>query len=762
MPVSCKLFVMHRILLRSLWITLLTIAVLLFAVWQMGRWHFQGSVMAYEGRLMVPGLDAPAEILFDARGIPQVWTETDGDAFFALGWLHAGERLFQMELIRRVAHGRLAEVFGEGGVPGDAVHRSLELELRAAGSAEGLSPEARAMVSRYVTGVNRYMESAARLPPEFTLLRFRPEPWSLDDVMTVALYQTWYPNTLASRMSEAYRDIVEEFGADTGRWLAAVQDWSPPTVPAVTRMTEASNSWVVAPERSASGRALHASDPHLDISTAPGMWYAAGLRSAEGLNVLGVTVPGLPFVAMGHNGFGAWAFTVAPVDVYELYREELHPEDDHRVRGPRGWETVSNRMETIPVKNHAEPATIHIEYTPRGLVVDRAEDHLVSMRWAGFDFPVASVLENALAIHRASDFTEFRRLATDLGALSVNWTWSDAEGNIGYVLSTPVPRRRTDYHFGLSDAADPNHAWNGYYAPDELPWALNPEQGWLSTNNNQVVDGHWHWPIPGFYKFHRIRRAVQWLSRPGPFDAQDMRRMQLDRVSDLALSWKDWLAEIAQRQGRSALAERLQTWDGDMHTDSDLAGLFARWWGRLPETLFADLDDVDWRILRNTLEQTLMSPPVSGPFADLNHDRAAGEALERALADGAAPLGEIQTLTIHHPLSRSGIINRWLNLSRGPMPYGGDTGSLNVSYTRWNQTDATLHTRAGASMRFVMDWADPDAFTLNLTLGQSGHPLSPHFDDFLEDFLSGAPWTVPFRLETVESAATRRLTLVPL
>jgi penicillin G amidase len=744
---------------RSFWISLLTIAALLAAVWFGGRGWMERSIMPYSGERALAGLNEEVEILFDERGIPRVHAATDVDALMALGWLHASERLFQMELIRRLTRGELAELVGAAALEVDAMHRSFGFARRIAESPPELDTATRLLIEAYVSGINAGIADADPLPPEFLFLRHAPQPWTVDDVLAVAYYQTWYPTTLVQRMSAAWREVAERYGDDAVSWLSAFPDWKQSTIPA-GRMTEASNTWVVSPERSLSGAALHASDPHLEYDIAPGMWYAAGLHSQENLNVLGVTVPGLPFVAMGHNGQIAWAFTVAPVDVFELYRQERHPEDPHLVRGPDGWETMQTRTETFAVRDGKSIERIQHE-TPRGRVIELDDDEVLVMHWAGFELPLTNLIRHVLAINKAGDFESFRDFASNMGALSVNWSYSDRHGNIGYVQSSPVPVRRHDRYFQVLDAADTENQWDGFHPPDTRPWALNPEQGWLGNANNHAVAGNWDYAIPGFYKHLRMRRITDQLSSKARFGRDDMTAFQLDRISDRALSWKDWLADIARDSGRDRLADDIAAWDGDMTTQSEIAGLFARWFNLLPHAIATAENSPTWQDMLMLTDEWLHAPSDGAPMGWIDRDQVALEAFEKALQAGARPLGAIQHLNIRHPMADNPILNRWLRLSRGPFPVGGDPGSLNVSYAMFDRENTNLRSRAGASMRYVMDWSDPDAFRLNLTVGQSGHPLSPHFDDFLADFLDGTPWIVPWSREMVDNAARNRLLLKP-
>lgn len=744
---------------RVLATTLLSFAALLAAGWFGGRMLLDDSVLRMQGSQPLAGLENDVEVLFDARGIPRIYADSDADALAALGWLHAAERLFQMELLRAVAHGELASIVGAAGLESDVLHRRYGFARRIREQPPELSSEIQALLAAYVRGINaRIHADDRRLPPSFRLLGRSPRPWTVDDVLTLAYYQTWYPTTLVRRLEAAWRAATDAHGTDAAEWLADLPAWGVPSVPA-QRMTEASNTWVVAPDNSASGHALHASDPHLDFTMAPGLWYAAGIHSGETLDVVGVTAPGLPFVAMGHNGRIAFAFTVAPVALDDIYRFERDPDDPDRLLGPGRSFPVVERRETFEVRGRDEPVTRTIATTRFGIVVGERESHVEVLRWAGFELPIAKLVTNGLAINRASDFADFRAAASDMGALSVNWSYSDRNGNIGYVQSTPVPKRRHETFYTTLDGAEPRNHWAGFVPPERRPWTLNPGQGWLANANNHAASDA-PYPMPGFYKHMRMRRAAAALQADGAFTADDMRAMQLDRTSDRALAWKGWLADIAEDTGRQRLAGELRDWDGVMRADSRTAGLFALWWQALAEKLFAGSRLDDWRLGRTLLDDWLHRLPDDFELAAIDRDEAGRRALDDVLRRGTAPLGSIQTLTIAHPLAQAGLLDAWLDLTRGPFPIGGDPGSLNVTYHRFDAGARRLHAAVGASMRFVMDWADPDAFTLNLTLGQSGHPLSPHFDDFLADFLSGAPWTVPWRQATVKNRARATLTLV--
>ena len=733
---------------RALYILLGIIALGVIA-WHGGRAYLHRSVAQYDGTIRT-GVNAPVEITFDARGVPQVWAKTDGDAFFAIGWLHGSERLFQMELVRRLARGELSEVFGDIAYDTDVFQRKIGFARDA--SAAQLPPASRAVMQRYVDGINAAMAQAKLLPPEFVVLRLEPRPWTIEDCLTVSHYQTWFSHQLMDH-DQKYQKLIAKLGMQASVLAHAGHPWSPPTVPEVVpdlSIAKASNSWVVAASRSSTRGALHASDPHLSIDQAPGLWYLAGLHSEEGLNVVGVTYGGAPFVVMGHNADIAFSFTVASVDLIDYY-------DD----APAG----AAIREEIRVKGEDKPRVVEVRRGARGVMVDDK----TSLRWAGFDFSAAEISEAALRLQKAKTFDDFRRSVTRFGALDANWIYSDRAGNIGYQLGAPIPVRDFDTYV-RQKANDPRAEWRGYRALEETPHALNPAQGFLASCNNQPVvqkavgPKTWPYPIPGFYDPYRITRANALLQTRRTPD--EMRAMQLDLTSGLATRWKTLAADGAKAAGLDAEARMLVQWNGAMASDSKAAALFAAWWRRLPRAIFEDELAAEWDVGRVLLDEALTTntPALDDrrtPKAETAIDMSARAMIEARRIAAGRTWGEACTLLVKHPLASVRILDHWLQLNRGPFPGAGDHGSLNANFYGYNEASQSFRTSIGPSMRFVLDWSDVDAFTLTGALGQSGNPFSPHYDDFLDMTRRGEPWTMPFTRGKVDARKTSVLTLTP-
>jgi len=712
---------------------LLAVVVLAALFWFGVPLYLRRSVAQYDGTIKT-GVSAPVEIAFDAKGIPQVWAKTDADAYFAIGFLHGSERLFQMELVRRLARGELSEVFGDAAFDTDKFQRTIGFARQA--DASKLSAGARLAAQRYVDGVNSAIEQANVLAPEFVILRLKPRRWTLEDCLAITNYQTWFSHQLMDQ-DQKYQKLIERIGLPAQALARAGNPWSPPTIPDM-RISNASNSWVLAPSRSSSKAALHASDPHLSIDQIPCLWYIAGLHSEEGLNVAGVTYAGAPFVVMGHNDAIAFSFTVAAVDVIDYY-------DD----APRG----AAIREEIRVKGEDKPRVVEVRRGARGVMIDDK----TSLRWAGFDFEPAQISDAALRLQKARNFDEFRTAVTQFGALDANWIYSDRAGNIGYQLGAPVPVRDYDT-YTRQNANDPRTEWRGY---TRQPFVLNPPQGFLASANNQPVSGN---TIPGFYDPYRIARANVLL--PNKHTPADMHATQLDLVSGIASRWKPLAEQGARAAGFSAEAQLLAQWDGRMSSGSKAATLFAAWWRRLARPIFEDEIGADFDFGRVLLDETLTtkSPVIDDkrtPQIETAVDvsaRAMREAKE--IANGRT-WGEACTLLIQHPLARVKVLDAWLDLNRGPYAWSGDPGSLNANFFSYHESSKSFRSHVGPSMRFVLDWSNVDAFSIYGALGQSGNPFSPHYDDFLELAHKGGVWTMPFSKEKVRAGAKSVLTLTP-
>lgn len=789
---------------RFIWFGLTILLALVLGIGIAGWLMISLPVPPENGVVEIRGLKRPVEITFDAMGIPQVWAADNHDAMFGLGYLHASERMFQMDLFRRLAYGRLSEMIGSMTVDLDIQQRHLGHGRLAEQAMDGLSEENRAALGAYCAGVNAYVETARAMPFEFRLLPVDFEEWTVKDCLTLTSYQSWFSNALMN--SDGYfRELTDRLGRDSAASYApSYPDWAPVTIPrtyyrsaspdgarprstpgrygsvlngsvpgglsaqkAVGRTVLSSqhapvggsNAWVVSPTRSQSGRAMLASDPHLEISRLPQFWFAAGMHAADGsIEALGITTPGLPFVIMGHNGRAAWAFTVGGVDVNDYYRERINPDDSLQYLTPDGWADLEVIVDTVYISD-APPREISIKSTRHGPIMRRSgsSGYVYSLKWAGFDADLNRAVEAGLELAHASDFEGFRRTVTSLGALDASWMYADSGGNIGYQLGTPVAVRDPLTALLPPDGWIEGHEWSGYLPLDSTPHAINPQRGWLAVCNSlptRTIE------LPGTFAFDRITRVSVLLDSLQRFRPDDLEDMQMDLTSAHWVRWRRVLAKALERHGGSAWADSVRNWDGSCDENSRVAPIMAIFMHNLKQASFAEVGSGLSSGIPSATMEDIWSPVLTTMPLDSIRLKQAAEAARLALdwSEGRS-MGEVQTLTMRHPMARVPVIGGLLDLQRGPWPWRGAPGTLNASW--FGQRDSTLVSSVGASWRFVIDFATVDSATMVLPAGNSGHPASDHFFDFFDMYRSGERWTVPFTREAVYSRATGTLILHP-
>lgn len=791
---------------RALWFALSLLFALAIGVVVAAWLMLILAVPPEDGVVSARGIHRPVEITFDAMGIPQVWASDSHDALFALGYLHASERMFQMELFRRLAYGRLSEMVGATTIDLDIQQRHLGHGRMAAAALDKLSDQNRATLQAYCDGVNTYVETARSMPFEFRLLPVDFEKWTIGDCLALTSYQSWFSNALMN--SDGYfRELADRLGHDSAAAYApSYPNWAPATIPRSYEMslespapaalrarpyadsvgtpaesssgwlspraavseavsnsavapTGGSNAWVISPARSQSGRAMLASDPHLEIGRLPQFWYAAGVHAADGsIDALGITTPGLPFVIMGHNGAAAWAFTVGGIDVNDYYRERINPDDSLQYLTPDGWVDMEVVIDTVYVSD-AEPREIRIESTRHGPIMHLSDSvgYVYSLRWTGFDADLGAAVEGGLDLARIGSFEEFRRTVTSLGALDAGWMYADSSGNIGYQLGTPVAIRESMAALLPPNGWDEGHEWRGYVPLDSMPHAVNPRQGWLAVCNNLPTRAM---ELPGTFAFDRITRASSLLDSLERFSPNDLERMQMDLVSAHWRRWSRVLATALDHNGDSAWADSARAWDGSCNQDSRVAPMMAEFMRRLKRRSFVAVG-ADLSIgIPNAVLEDIWSPVLVTMRLDSVQLQQASQAARSAFEwTQGRTMGQAQTLTMRHPMARVPVIGSLLDLERGPWPWRGAPGTLNASW--FGRRDSILVSSVGASWRFVIDFAAVDSASMVLPAGNSGHPTSDHFFDFFEMYRSGERWTVPFSEEAVRFRAVGTLVLHP-
>ena len=751
--------------------------------------YLRSSLPQLGGTIAVRGLKGEVRIERDADGVPRITAANDEDAAFGLAFAHAQDRLFQMELQRRYAAGRLAEVFGADALPTDRQMRVLGLYRAAEAEIRLLSPAVRRSFEAYAAGVNAFLATRhGALPLEFLLLRFAPEPWHVADslvwgkLMDVQLAGNYRGELLRARLAATVSSpdlafLYPEYPKDAPTTLAELSaiyrklplDRLYAALPEIVGPIYASNNWVVDGAHSDSGKPLLANDPHLGFG-APGFWYLARLRTPAG-EIAGGTAAGIPLVVVGHNDKIAWGFTTTGSDVEDLFIEQLDPADPGRYLTPDGSAVFAAREETIAVRD-AAPVTMTVRSTRHGPVlsdvlaggtVESGYVLALATTYLGDDDRTAEAL---WSIDRAGDWASFRTALENFVGPQQNIVYADAGGTIGFIAPGRIPIRKSGNGWlpvpGWTGAYD----WTGFIPFAELPQATNPPSGHFVSANNKIVPDRYpyflsrDWDLPN--RAERIEALLAATPRQSP-DASGA--IQADTLSGMARRLVPLMTHIAPAndQAREAV-ERLRGWDFRMDADKIEPLLFTAWLRAFAhDVLFARLGDAAadyWDLKPRVMDAVLTADPEwcasekqSGETCDA---RLAG-ALGRALGElrqaygsdmtrwqwGRAHIAEFQNPV----LSRIPVLRDWARVSV-PTPGGYDTINRGPSTIR---DDAhPYEQRFGAGLRMIADLAAPAQSRMMAVPGQSGNPFSPHFSDLLMRWREFG-WLVPGRARAVDT-----------
>lgn len=762
----------------------------------------RGSLPITNGEIELQGVQSPVEIIFDKMGIPQVWAQSEQDAWFAVGWLHANDRLFQMELTRRVSQGRLSEMFGNITLDFDRSQRRIGHRRIALKELNKLGVSEKKYLQAYSDGINAWANSVNNLPFEYLLLGLDFEEWKTDDCLSILSFQTWFSDALQNN-DELFMTAYEKYGAEKTRELFLnYPEWGIKTVPQPdkilsnlnpnfkeadifqksilnnlfnsysppTTMTHSSNCWTVSPAHSKSGSAMLASDPHLDITRLPQFWYYIGIHAKEsGLNVMGITTPGLPVVVMGHNGEAAWAFTAGGVDVTDVIHEKLNPENKNQYLFKEEWHNFDTIEELVYSRDSQNPDTIIIQSNNHGPVIYENDslNLAFTLNWAGFDVSIAEAIKSGFDLAKVRDFESFRRQVTNFGALDANWMYADKTGNIGYQLGTPIPVRPSfDNNIPLR-GWEKDQNWQGFYSLEKTPHRFNPSRGWLATNNNKPDEANLDYELQGNFAFDRIMRISKLIQSKDKFTVSDFQNFQMDFNSEYLLRWKSEAVEILTELNQTDWAKKITEWNGNAESNSTQAALMQYWLFLFKKNTFEDeVGKLQFHIKFNLIEKENL-PENSAWFDNIktkdkveSRTEVVAEAMKSAIElVQDKKWGELQTVTMAHPLSQVPVLGGLLGLEQGPFARGGTAGTLNASFN--TLIDNGFKAIVGPSWRFIIDFADVDAATIVIPSGQSGHPLSNHFFDFYPLWVSGERWNVPFSEKIVQKNAISKVVLKP-
>ena len=732
-----------------------------------------------EGTIELDGPEQPVRVRRDRWGVPHIEAATEADVYFAEGFCHGQDRLFQMDFYRRVVCGRLSEIAGPETLPVDRLMLTLVLRRAAARAAAALDPSVRATLDRFCAGVNASAATARALPFEMRLLRQRRfDPWAPVDILSLGkllafgLATNWERELMRSDMVRALgpeRAARLDPTYPVGNPIASQEPWSGDGLSLVEQIdamrrtigfaTEAtgSNNWAVSGKLSATGSPLIAGDPHLSPSM-PGIWYQVDLRVGERF-VRGASLPGLPGVYMGQNNDVCWTFTNVMPDVQDLFVERVEG-DSYRFEDE--LLPLEIREEEIRVKGRKQPEALTVRSTHHGPIVngvlgaDEAEP--LALRWLTIDEP--TVFAGMVELHDVENGAQLVERLRGHTAPTSNLIWADRD-SIGYKMIGRLPLRKG----GCPDLPKPGWTgefeWEGTIPYDELPEKVDPESGFLVTANNRVVgDDYPHHITSEWYDGFRAKRIEDLLLAGDEHDLDGFEAMQSDVVSNLGLEAARRLGRLSPTtQRESSAIERLRSWDGDLGPETIAGTIYQAFLLRLArEVARAAIGDRDLAERWLDRADNGFTTHVTSPWRWHSHlmklweegdeeligrpwDALVLESLSGALDDlgdrfGPDPegwrWGHVHEIEFPHPLGEANpLLRRLLNRR---LEVGG--AQETVSQIAYDPNDPYRAIWA-PSWRMVADPAAPERSRWQAFTGQSGHPASPHYDDLQEPWLAG-------------------------
>ena len=771
----------------------------------------RGSLPDLDGQASVAGIAAPIEIIRDRAGVPHIVAQSRNDAYYGLGYTHAQDRLWQMEVNRRIGAGRLSELMGETTLQLDRNMRVLGVYHSAKQNYANLDPETRGALEAYAKGVNAFIATrdfARRpLPPEFIILGIEPEPWTPADslvwgkMMALSLSVNMSDELLRAHMAQVLdpdqlADIYPGYPHPDEHELGALADIyaSIPWIGAWRALTmksdgdNGSNNWVVSGARTATGKPLLANDPHLGLSV-PSIWYFAHL-SAPGLDAIGATLPGIPAVLVGRNKRIAWGFTNTYGDVQDIFIERVTEGDRTRYESPNGSRPFLVREETIAVKD-SDPVRLAVRTTRHGPVISdlmsekrqkQMGEFVLALAWTALD-ESDTTSRATLRIQRAENWDEFVAALRDYAGPQQNMVFADVDGHVGFYAPAQIPRRDpANKILGTLPVPgwDAKYDWQGFLPFDELPHQIDPPGGTIATANNAIVDSRYPHHITFDWEHpYRIRRINELLAARDKHSIESFRRAQGDNISTMA---RDFLAILVKSNpsgddSRRAI-ELLRAWDGDMALNRPEPLLFSYWYSQLETRIYADelgsLFKESWHyrplfVQRALTDRQGWCDNVTTDAVE-TCDEAIVNALEQTVADLIDEHGEDMTKwrwgDVHYahmkhlPFTFVPVLNKIfdLRIDASGGPFTINRGGYSISNEK--SPFAEIH---GASFRVIYDLDDLDRSLYVHTTGQSGNPLSQFFDNFVRPWrdIEYIPMTTSKRDYSAGSHGTLVLTPAP-
>ncbi|MEM9362234.1 MAG: penicillin acylase family protein [Bacteroidota bacterium] len=764
----------------------------------------------YSGEELLEGLNSDVTVYYDSFGIPHIYSDNEKDAFRALGYVHAQDRLWQMELLRRIAKGRLSEVFGPDLVETDKLFLTLGIDENTVQTVKGLDMESQTVVlcNAYLDGINAFIEEGPK-PVEFYLTGLEPESFTIEDIYNAVGYMA-FSFAQAHKTDPLLTDLQNDLGSDylmdlaiysdtSTVWIKNFKNQKKDSIPkelmsSVSRALkklpipqfEGSNSWVLGPEKTKSGKVILANDPHIGFAQ-PSVWYEAHISTPQ-YEKYGYHLAGVPFPLLGHDRGMAYGLTMFQNDDLDFYFEETNPSDSTLYKTETGWEKYEVVSKTIPVKD-GEAVSFNYKKTRNGPIVNGIAkqvkgDRPIAMSWMYTNWE-NQVLDALYGISHAEDLNDFQGALPKIHAPGLNVMYGDAEGNVAWWASAQLYQMpdSVSTKFVLDGASGTQKPLR-YLDFSENPSAVNPPWNYVYSANNQP-DSIAGMLYPGYYlPENRAKRIVELLEPKNDWNKESVSEMILDVTSSVNTQLVRELIKLLDishlQQEQLVLVDELRNWDGNYSLDSKSAVLYHRCEYFMLKNTFED--ELGTERFEQFLSTHLMKRQIAwgaimkvGEWWDNVHTPNAVETRNqivlKSFADAWTSLkkdlgpnpdewtwDKVHTLEHKHPIGEVESLREYFNV--GPFPIVGTREVINNLAFLYDST-GYYKVSSGPSTRRVIDFSDVENSLSILPTGQSGNPLSEHYDDQAEMFVNGEFRKMMMNKAEIEETAKSKLVFKP-
>ena len=801
--------------IKSLYGILLSTVILLIVLIIGSIYMLKHSLPKYEGEITLDNLNNEVEIYRDGNGVAFINSQSELDAYFALGYVHAQERLFQMDINRRAGEGRLSEILGSKTLFFDKMFKTIGLKKLAEINFKNYDELTKSILIAYSNGVNEFIKnSPEKFTIEFDILNYKPDKWKPEHSIILTKLMAWELN-ISWWSDLALTHLIQKLGEEKVKEIMPNFDENGPTIipkglnnyssiPVDLIKTDrefrkligavgthiGSNNWVVNGDRSQSGKPIIANDPHLGFTT-PAKWYVASIKSPN-MQIDGFTIPGIPGIVIGKNKNISWVLTNVMADDSDFYIEKLDStRNNYFFNGE--WRPLEIISDTIVVKdssdvifeirkNHRGPIISDIHTYNKFFPNEEQKKADLSMRWSALDF--SNELQAFYKINHASNWREFSEALEIFHSPGQNFVYADIDGNIGYTAGVKLPNRKTNSPSFVYDGTNDINDWDGYIPFSENPKLFNPKSGYIASANNKTLEDYPYHISNLWEPKSRITRITELLESKEKHGVTDFKNYQMDFYSHFAKDITPFILnafegyQINDVNIKTAIS-LLKQWNFMLDANSQVPTIYAAFFQFLLKNIFEDemgdkllkeyvfLANIPYRVVPKLLDEN-----KSAWFDYISTDEiesrdviirnsfiSAIEYLEQEFGNEIKSWqwGKVHKVTFNHFFhGGSSLLDEILDI--GPFSIGGDgTTIFNAEY----YFTSPYENKLGPSMRYIYDFSKPDEFEFILPTGQSGHFFSENYDSMTNFWLEGKYLTVNTNLDSIKLGGYELLRLIP-